>query len=385
MVAGNRLSLRVDGPERLSALLDLIAGARETLCLLYYIYLPDAAGTAVRDAVIAAAKRGVQVRIILDGMGSEPAAQGDFFTPMLAAGVELHRFVPRWGRKYLLRNHQKFALADGKRALIGGFNISDDYFTTIAERGWRDLGLSIDGPAAAPLGAYFDRLARWTVREKAPVRALVRMLGEASEQEGPVRWLMGGPALRLSPWARTVKAGLRHAHRIDIIAAYFAPGPSFLMRIGRAARRGRVRIVLPAIADHMPAVWAQRFTYAGLIRRGVQIHEYLPTKLHTKLLVMDNAVHIGSANFDFRSLFFNLEIMLRVEDPDFAAHVRAYMDEEVADSMAITPAVNRARSGLIRKLRQAGAYFVMSVADPFLSRRIVLSGERPRRRNRHGE
>lgn len=379
-MAGNHLALVVDGPQRLTALLELIAGARETLCLLYYIYLPDTAGTAVRDALIDAARRGVRVRMILDGMGSEPAAQGSFFAPMTEAGVELHRFVPRWGRKYLLRNHQKFALADDCRALIGGFNIADDYFQTVAERGWRDLGLSIDGPAAAPLGAYFDRLARWTQHERAPVRALVRLLGEASEAEGSVRWLMGGPALRLSPWARAVKAGLRHAHRVDIIAAYFAPGPSFLIRLGRVARRGRVRIVLPAIADHMPAVWAQRFTYAGLIRRGVAIHEYLPTKLHTKLLVMDDAVHIGSANFDFRSLFFNLEIMLRVEDADFAAHVRAYVDEEVADAMAITAAVHRARSGPLRRVRQAAAYFVMSVLDPVLSRRIVLAGERAARR-----
>lgn len=375
-VEGNRLRLIADGPERLGALLALIAGAQTSLRLLYYIYLPDRAGTAVRDALIAAAARGVKVTLILDGMGAEPATQRDFFAPLTAAGVALCRFVPRIGRKYLLRNHQKLALADEARAIIGGFNISDDYFLTVEQQGWRDLALCVDGPAAGKLADYFDRLARWSGHRKAPVRALVRLLGEASEEHGQVRWLMGGPARRLSPWARLVRLGLKKARRVDLIAAYFAPGPAFLLRLGRAARHGRVRIVLPALADHMPAVWAQRFTYAGLIRRGARIFEYQPTKMHTKLLILDNAVHLGSANFDFRGLFFNLEIMLRIEDADFAAYMRRFVDGEIAQSLAITDTDYRAHTGWWQRLRQAAAYFVMSVVDPVVSRRIVLAGER---------
>ena len=100
--------------------------------------------------------------------------------------------------------------------------------------------------------------------------------------------------------------------------------------------RGRARIVLASKNDHGAAIWASRFTYAGLLRKRVEIYEYQPTKLHTKLFVIDDTVYIGSANYDIRSLFLNLELMLRIEDAAFAAHVRAYVDGEVAESERIT-------------------------------------------------
>ena len=112
------------------------------------------------------------------------------------------------------------------------------------------------------------------------------------------------------------------AKRLDIIAAYFAPGPMLLRRSANVARRGRVRLVTAAKSDNNATIAAARFTYWTLLKRGVRIFEYQPTKLHTKLFVIDGAVHIGSANFDMRSLFLNLEMMLRVEDAAFAAAMR---------------------------------------------------------------
>jgi cardiolipin synthase len=107
----------------------------------------------------------------------------------------------------------------------------------------------------------------------------------------------------------------------------------------------------------------------------VEIYEYQPTKLHTKLYVIDDTVHIGSANFDMRSLFLNLELMLRVEDPTFAAHVRAYVDGEVAESERITSALYKARTSWWMRLKQAAAYFVMAVLDPSVTRRLNFGGE----------
>jgi cardiolipin synthase len=93
------------------------------------------------------------------------------------------------------------------------------------------------------------------------------------------------------------------------------------------------------------------------------VFEYLPTKLHTKLFVIDDAVQIGSANFDMRSLFLNLEVMLRIEDRAFAAHVRSYVDAEVARSLEITPELHRARTGLWTRIKQAAVYLVVGVLD----------------------
>jgi cardiolipin synthase A/B len=384
MVDGNRLTMLTEGPERMTRLLELIESAKRTLRVLYYIYVADEAGEAVRDALIAAAGRGVKVHLIVDGMGSEHAQARHFFDPLREAGVELCRFVPRWGRRYLLRNHQKLALADEERVIIGGFNIETSYFGTADDAAWRDLGLLVEGPAAGRLVGYFDALSRWAKRPKARLRSLAKTLQHWSEPEGATRWLLGGPMRRLSPWARVVKRDMEAAQSIDLIAAYFAPNPAMLRRLDKVGKRGRVRLVLPSRLDHGAAVWAARFTYAGLLRKRVQIYEYQPTKLHTKLFVIDDVVNIGSANFDIRSMFLNLELMLRIEDTAFAAHVRAYVDGEVANSEQITAAVYRARTGPWTRFRQMVAYFVMAVLDYNVTRRLNFAPRRGRVKKRDG-
>ncbi len=379
-IDGNRLTLLDTGPRRLDALLGLIGGARRSLRLLYYIYTDDAVGARVRDALTAAVARGVAVTLIVDGLGSDPAYGNDFFASLRDAGGNVCFFVPRLGRRYLLRNHQKIALADAETpdacVIIGGFNIQDDYFGAPGTDAWRDLGLLVEGPAAARLGGYFDALWRWAKRPRAPLRVLRRALSDWSEPHGRLRWLLGGPTRRLSPWARAVRRDLKRARRIDILAAYFFPSPAMLRRLGRAARRGGdVRVVLPSITDNHLTIWAARFTYRGLLRRGVRIFEYLPTKLHTKLFVIDDAVQIGSANFDMRSLFLNLEVMLRIDDRAFAAHVRAYVDGEVARSRAVTAELHRARTGPWTRIKQAAIYFVVGVLDYRVTRVLNIDAD----------
>lgn len=379
VVDGNRLTLLDTGPRRLEALFDLIASARSTLRILYYIYADDTTGAQVRAALLDACVRGVTVSLIVDGLGSDPAANAHFFDPLQRAGASVCVFTPRFGRRYLLRNHQKIALADEARIIVGGFNIEDDYFGTLAQAAWRDLGLLVEGPAAMRLAGYFDALSRWTHQPHAPLRALRHALAVWSEsKDAPVRWLLGGPTRRLSPWARTVKRDMQRARAIDIIAAYFVPNPAMLRRLDRAARRGRVRIVLPHQTDNYMTLWAARFTYAGLLRKRVQIYEYLPTKLHTKLFVIDNVVQIGSANFDVRSMFLNLEVMLRIEDAAFADHIRAYVDGEVAQSERITAHLYKQQTRWWHRIRQLGAYFVVAVLDPSVTRRLNFGRVRKR-------
>lgn len=380
-VDGNRLTMLPQGPERMEALLALIRSAERTLRVLYYIYVDDAAGMVVRDALIEAAGRGVKVQLIVDGLGSEHAAARHFFDPLHAAGVDVCRFVPRWGRRYLLRNHQKLALADEARVIIGGFNIETSYFETPEQDGWRDLGLIVEGPAAARLVGYFDALSRWAKQPRASMRTLARMLNSWSEPAGATRWLLGGPMRRLSPWAREVKRDMQRAKTIDLITSYFAPNPAMLRRLDRVGQRGRVRLVLPSKVDHTASLWAAHFTYAGLLRKQVQIYEYQPCKLHTKLFVIDDVVHIGSANFDIRSLFLNLELMLRIEDVAFAAHVRRFIEGEIANSEQVTAEIYRARTGMWTRVKQFAAYFVMAVLDYNVTRRLNFGPQQqPRRR-----
>ncbi|TMJ16080.1 MAG: phosphatidylserine/phosphatidylglycerophosphate/cardiolipin synthase family protein [Alphaproteobacteria bacterium] len=369
-VGGNRLTPLPDGPERLDALIALIDGAKESLRFLYYMFMDDASGTRVRDALVAAAERGIKVSLLVDGFGS--TGNMAFFQPLIDSPATFCRFSPRFGRRYMLRNHQKLALADGRRVIVGGFNISDDYFGTPETGAWRDLGLEVEGDSVACLKGYFDDLFTWASKPHGRVRDLRRLLQQHSVTEGPLDWLFGGPARRLSPWARAVRRDLLSATRLDIVAAYFAPSPGMLRRIAKVGKRGCARLVTAAKSDNNATVSAARSTYWWLLKRKVEVYEYQPTKLHTKLLVIDDVVHIGSANFDMRSLFLNLEMMVRIEDKGFAAAMRKFVDGEVAASERVTLETHRKQRTLLNRLRWALGWFVIAVADFRISRRLYL-------------
>jgi cardiolipin synthase A/B len=377
-VDGNLLTVLTRGEERLDALIALIEGARTSLRLLYYIFARDVAGLRVREAMIDAANRGVAVRLIVDGFGSDTTGDDDFLAPLKDAGVDICVFIPRFGRRYLLRNHQKLALADDHLALVGGFNVADAYFAdydtagTAGELAWRDLGLRIDGPAAAGLAGYFDTLQLWTRTPKARMRDLRRALGEWSNPTGPVRWLHGGPVRRLSPWLRAMRDDLLRATDASLVAAYFAPTLRFTRLIDRIARRGTARVLTAGKTDNTATIGAARFTFPGLLRKGTRVFEYMPCRLHTKLYVIDDVVHIGSANFDPRSLFLNLEIMLRIEDKVFAAAMRAYVDGEIANSRERLLTEFSGLSSIYDRMRNALCYFLVAVLDPNVTRRMNI-------------
>lgn len=368
VVGGNRLRLLPDGPERLEALVELIDTAERSVRILYYIWMDDAAGRRVRDALLAAAERGVAVSLLVDGFGT--LGSDAIFRPLEEAGCRYCRFVPKWGRRYLLRNHQKLALADERRAMIGGFNIADEYFGTAEEGAWRDLGLEVTGPDAAHLAPYFDELIRWAEHPMGSMRALRRVLHKHSRTEGALHWLFGGPTRRLSPWARSVKNDMQRATRLDMVVAYFTPSRGMIRRIRGIGNRGRARVVTAGKSDITATILAARHSYWRLMRRGVEIYEYDATKLHTKLIVIDDAVHIGSANFDLRSLYLNLEMMLRVDDVRFAAAMRRFIEGEIAQSVRISPEMHRKQRSWWNRIKWGIAYFVVATADYNLAKRL---------------
>lgn len=367
-VDGNALSLLTEGPARLDALVALIEGAQASLKLLYYIYAEDEAGQRVHKSLLAAVARGIHVSLIVDGFGSDAAAHEKFFAPLKAAGIDVCAFHPRWGRRYLLRNHQKMAIADDACALVGGFNVAEDYFQASGETAWRDLGLMVEGAAATQLSGYFDALQAWTQRPGARMRDLRRALRTWSNPEGRTRWLLGGPVRRLSPWAASVRKDMKTAKSLAMIAAYFAPNPAMLQRLDRIGTRAQ--ILTASKTDNMATIGAARFTYPGLLRKGVHVFEYEPSRLHTKLILIDDIVYIGSANFDMRSLYLNLEVMLRIEDAAFATHVRTYIDGEIADSVEQHLPDYTGWRTWSAKLRRGICYFVVAVMDYNVARRL---------------
>ena len=377
-VDGNRLILLPDGPDRLEAILDLIGKARTSIRLLFYIYAGDRSGRTVRDALLEACTRGVAVSILIDDFGSSKLP-GNFFAPLRIAGASVCRFHPSWGRRYLLRNHQKMLLVDGEtddsRVLIGGFNIEDDYFKSAEAGGWRDIGLLVQGDAAARLTPYFDSLLGWAMKRRARIRELRDLIQQHSETSGKLQWQLGGPMRRVSPWALSTTRDLSQGCDVELIVAYFAPPWRMLKRIARAGAKGRARVVTAAKSDNSATIFAARFTYNQLLKRGVEIFEYQRTKLHTKLLVFDDEVHIGSSNFDIRSLYLNLEMMLRVDDLEFTSMMRLYFEGELDDSLQITRADWDKRRTFLNRLKWGLSFFLVTAVDYTVTRRLNFGTE----------
>jgi cardiolipin synthase len=368
-VDGNKLTLLTEGPERLDALLGLIEGAKRNVRLLYYMYRDDHSGELVAGAIRRALERGVSVSLLIDGFGAYVRDQ--YFEPLVDMGLSFCRFHPTFGRRYLIRCHQKLALVDDSRVLIGGFNIEDSYFGTIEQGAWRDLGLLLEGPAAARLAPYYDDLMAWSNVKGSRIRALNRIIHRYSENHGTLQWTFGGPTRGLSPWALATSRDLLSSDDVAMIAAYFAPTRAILRRISRPGRQ-RARVITAAKSDNHATIAAARYTYKNLLRRGAEIFEYRPTKLHSKLVIVDDVVHIGSSNFDIRSIYLNLEMMLRVDDPKFAMLLRSYFEQELTQCEPITADVHRRRSNWWTRIIQAISFFLVTSADYSITRRLNL-------------
>lgn len=369
-VQGHSLSFYPGGPDRLDALLAMIGAARHSLKLCFYIFSEDRSGRLVRDGLILAARRGVAVTLIVDRFGSD--ARAAFFVPLQQAGGTFLFFSPRLSATYLIRNHQKMVVADGREAMLGGFNVADDYFARPEDGGWHDLGMRIVGPCVTRLETWYDELSAWTADNQSQLLAIRRLVRDWDPGEGPFQLLIGGPTKFLSNWARKVSRDLSRAWRLDMVMAYFAPAPLMLRKIGRIGRGGNARILLPSKSDNGATIGASRLLYKPLMKRGVKIWEFLPTKLHTKLIVVDNVVYIGSGNFDVRSLYLNLEVMLRIEDAALAERMRAYITEQLPASQRITQAIDRSHRTLLNRIRWGLSWFLVTVVDYSITRRLNL-------------
>jgi cardiolipin synthase len=369
-VAGHDLHLIHSPEDRLAAVIGLIASAHKTIRMCFYMYASDQTGEQVLEGLVAAASRGVRVQLIIDSFGSSNVADS-FFDPLLAAGGEYHCFSTRKGAGYFIRNHQKILIVDEARALTGGFNITDQYFGRKGDDSWEDLGVILSGPEVAHLVEYFDRLDTNSQDGRVRFRGIRAIIREWRPGIGEVQWLLGGPSNRLSPWALAFKRSLENGKRFDIASAYFSPSQSIIRRIARIAKRNKgSRLVLAGKTDNGATIPAARLTYRYLLKRKAHIYEFQPRPLHMKLMAIDDVVYIGSANLDIRSMFINMEIMLRVKDVGLADYVRELIDVLVAQSEEQTGILLKQRDSWWSRIKAGLAYFLVNSVDYTIGRRI---------------
>jgi len=164
-VDGHQLRLIPSGSARLDALLELIDEAESDLRLLYYMFSEDMAGGAILAALVRAAERGVKVRLLVDGFGCN-SVDPEFLTPLHDAGGHFCIFHPSYGRRYLIRNHQKMAIADGRKALVGGANLDHHYLNDDGEERWRGIWVSLEGQAVADLTDYYAHIKELTTARR---------------------------------------------------------------------------------------------------------------------------------------------------------------------------------------------------------------------------
>jgi cardiolipin synthase len=369
---GNEVTLLTGGDQLFPAMHAAIARARHEVWLATYIFHDDAASRQMADTLIAAAQRGVRVRVVVDGFGSKatlPTLRRWFD----ASGVALAVFRPldRWYAwlqpGQLRRLHQKLLAADNEQAFVGGINIIDDridlnHGATPEPR--LDFAVALRGPVVGPVAqtaramwtrAAFGRDWRDEVlalaRSTAPVaraKKFMRRLrisrspaGFNGEAAHPMRaaFLVRDNLSQRRAIERSYIEALRHAReRIDLVSAYFYPGQAFRRALRDAARRGvRVRLLLQGKLDYRFAGLAASVLYAEMLSNRVRIYEYVPAFLHAKAaLVDDDWATVGSSNIDPLSLLLNLESNVVVRDPGFSATLATAFEQAIAVSREVT-------------------------------------------------
>jgi cardiolipin synthase len=307
---GNAVRLYRDGPAAFDAIEAAILAARDHLHLTYYIWKADRTGARLRDALAAAAARGVEVRLLIDDVGSSFTPRR-FFAPIAAAGGRVARFLPLnpLSRQLVLnnRNHRKTVVVDGRVGFTGGMNVGDEYAGLKGP--WRDAHVRVEGPAVLALQEVFCQ--DWyhaTGQDLARPRYF-----PPCAAAGPawVQFLASGPADRR--W-RSIHSLLFAAvnlaqDRVWIETPYFVPDAPMAMALQTAALRGvDVRLLMPGTSDHPLVLYAGRSFYGDLLAAGVRIYELPLAMLHAKTATVDGRfATVGSTNMDQRSFRLNFE------------------------------------------------------------------------------
>lgn len=340
LAPGNRVEPLVNGNEAYPAMLEAIDAASRNVYLVTYIFDTDATGTAFIDALARARQRGVDVRVIVDGVG-----QYYSWPPSLKrlrrAGIRAEAFLPPSllpPRLSLnLRNHHKILVVDGRTAFTGGMNIGDRHLVgpepdrnTVA-----DLHFALEGPIADQLEAEFLRTWEFTTGTRdAPEPVTAAEAGTVH-----CRTLTDGPDEDLDQITQLLGATIAQARSsIRIMTPYFLPPRELVAALQAASLRGvSVTLVLPA-ENNLPFVhWATRNMLWELLYQGVAVH-YQPGPFnHAKLMVVDDCYTlIGSSNWDSRSLRLNFELQVEVFDEDLATRLGRRIADAALRGTAVT-------------------------------------------------
>ncbi len=353
--AGNRIELLQSGDEAYPAMLAAIDSARRSVALSTYIFGADRAGQPFIEALGRAAARGVEVRVLIDGIGVR-YTWPPVHRALRRAGVETALFLPRMRDAGLaffnLRSHRKALTVDGRIAFTGGINIqARNRLADRPARPVRDLHFRLEGPIAAEIQEVFAADWHFTTGEALDGAAWAP---EGSPDGGagpPARVLASGPDGDLEI-VRTLMLGALAAAResVRIVTPYFLPDASTIAALGVTALRGvEVDVVLPERVNIPLVQWAAAAQLWQVVAPGCRVHFSPPPFDHSKLMLVDGAWCLfGSSNWDPRSLRLNFELDVECHDRALAARLDALVLERIANARHVTLAELDARALPIR-------------------------------------
>lgn len=317
----DKVRLLEDGDEFFPRVLEVIAAARREILLETFILFEDEVGNALHAALIAAAKRGVEVDVTVDGYGSH-ALSREFIDALMTAGVRLRVFDPTPAilgvrSKMFRRMHRKLLVVDEVCAFVGGINFAVDHLTDHGSHAKRDYAVELEGPIVEEIRAYMKAVI--ADPQFSPPRRT------SSPNDSRVRLVIRDNHRHRDDIEVEYRRAIGSARREVIIAnAYFFPGYRLLRALHAAARRGvSVVLLLQGHPDKPYTMHAARLLYRYLTSAGVRIYEYCERPFHGKVAVVDHDwATVGSSNLDPLSLSLNLEANVVVRDARFTARLR---------------------------------------------------------------
>ena len=331
MVAGNTAVLLKNGDQIFPAMTRDIREAKRTVNLETYIFQPDEAGKQFADALIEAAKKGVEVRLLIDAWGSK---LGDLEQPLKDAGVHVRTYRPlRIFSIYKIgkRTHRKILVVDGRIAYTGGLGIEKQWLGNARNtKEWRDTQVRVEGPVAGQMQAVFSEDWTYTTGEILAGDKFYPQIPPVGTTLAQAIKASRGDASSLAKMLYYV--AIQSAEQsIHIANAYFLPDKQVRDALVNAVKRGvDVQVMVPGRHIDLPIVrFASWNHYGQMLEGGVKIYEYKPTMIHNKTMVVDGIYStIGSINFDARSMNRNAEESLAFYDRPFAQKMEEMFQDD---------------------------------------------------------
>lgn len=374
------------GEEALEAMLDAIANATQSIRLEMYIFHAGTVADKFREALTQACRRGLQVKVLLDALGSAYLPES-FWREFRDSGGEFRWFNPIGLLRIFIRDHRKLLVCDEAIGFVGGFNIATEYCGDGVNSGWCDLGLRLTGPLARELAAEFDHMFACADSRHKPFARLRKSARTKTVSISEVQLLLGGPG-RNNPLKRAVANDLKNAREVLVVSPYFVPPRKIRRSLSGLARAGAtVRLILPGKSDLPIVRLAAQSYYRRLLRSGVEIYEYQPQILHAKLFIIDNTVYGGSANLDARSLYINYEVMIRMTMPGMVGGAREIFAGLLSHCRRIELEPWRNSRTILDRIKARCAHFLIARLDSFFASRQMrgwrLSTNRIRQAKKH--